>query len=166
MRGIIGILGLALLPGATFLPGATSAAGHCGSGGMPCPTDAAVAGLPAETLQNHVFFPAGGTNLDADARAQVARLASVMASPQLAGSCFKLVGHSDSSGSEARNMTVSRNRAQAVEDALAARWAAAAVPSANQPVTEVAAQGETTPLPSLDPANRAQRRVTIYAKRC
>jgi len=68
-----------------------------------------------------------------------------------------VTGHTDSSGSTAHNQTLSRQRAQAVTDALRGR-----LPDADWPKT-VAAKGETEPaVPNNSAANRAlNRRVTI-----
>lgn len=75
-----------------------------------------VVDLPPPPLTATVGFPDGGTKLDEAAQAE---LAAVLASKQIAeGWPVTLRGHSDSAGSDAANLTVSRRRAEAVADYL------------------------------------------------
>ena len=63
-----------------------------------------------------VFFPAGGTVLVGDARDNLRRVANFMR--QEAHRTLELRGHSDSVGSRAANLRLSRQRAEAVRDHL------------------------------------------------
>ena len=65
------------------------------------------------------------------------------------GATLELVGRTDPTGSDAANQALSRERAEAVLGALAARG----VPRAS---TRVSALGTTQPLPGDDPAGRAR----------
>ncbi|MGB0799760.1 MAG: hypothetical protein ACPGRD_10625, partial [Planktomarina sp.] len=62
-----------------------------------CPVIAAIAILPQTLRENHIFFPAGGAVLDAKARRQLTLLTSVFRDPLMAGTCLRLIGHSDPS---------------------------------------------------------------------
>ncbi|MEM1374118.1 MAG: OmpA family protein [Pseudomonadota bacterium] len=110
--------------------------------------------------ENHIFFPGGGATLDSDARKQVALLARVMGTQAMAGTCLKLVGHSDSSGGSAANDALSTKRANAVRDALLDAI------EVNAPVITVAGMGEQDHLPDLPSTHVAQRRVTLWARQC
>ncbi|MEM1233630.1 MAG: OmpA family protein [Pseudomonadota bacterium] len=110
--------------------------------------------------ENHIFFPRGGANLDGDARKQVALLARVLGTQAMAGTCLKLVGHSDSSGGAAANSALSTKRAQAVRDALLNAIGTAA------PTMVVAGMGEDDLLPDLPSTHVAQRRVALWARPC
>lgn len=159
MLRTLGALGAALL----FSAGAQSAlaGGHCDpAGGLHCPSDERIAALSQDLRENHIFFPRGGANLDQDARGQIALLSRVLGTQAMMGTCLKLVGHSDSSGSASANLRLSERRAEAVRAELSTLMG----PSA--PKIEVSAMGEDELLPSLPSTHVAQRRVTLWARAC
>ncbi|MEM6276540.1 MAG: OmpA family protein [Pseudomonadota bacterium] len=135
---------------------------HLSLGTRPshCPADDRIATLAPDLRENHVFFPRGGANLDADARKQVALLARVLNTQVMAGTCLKLVGHSDSSGGAAANAALSTRRANAVRDALLDAI------GADAPAMIVAGMGEDDLLPDLPSTHVAQRRVALWAREC
>jgi outer membrane protein OmpA-like peptidoglycan-associated protein len=114
----------------------------------------------AEMRENHVFFAAGGTALDAVAMAQISVLADVLQSPLMQDACLRLVGHSDSSGPAAQNREIALERAQAVATELRRLLDAPAR------VQEVTSEGEEQPLPGFKPTSRHNRRVALFAKTC
>ena len=137
------------------------AGGHCEpGGGTQCPSDGRIAALSQELRENHIFFPRGGANLDDDARGQIALLSRVLGTEAMMGTCLKLVGHSDSSGSATANLRLSERRAEAVRAELSSLMGATA------PVIEVSGMGEDELLPSLPSTHVAQRRVTLWARAC
>ncbi len=125
-----------------------------------CPTDARLSGLSAEAVENNVFFPEGGAALDATAKAQITLLAQVLGTNAMAGTCLRLVGHSDSSGGATANAALSERRAIAVRDLIAQKLGNRA------PEIEVSGAGESAPLSELPVTHIGQRRVALWAKRC
>ena len=63
-------------------------------------------------------FPSGSSALDDADRARLAKLAAALSLPRLAGRRLRIEGHTDSKGSSAANLDLSRRRAQAVADCL------------------------------------------------
>jgi len=79
-------------------------------------TDAEEVPLTPEPLRETIGFPEGGAELD---EAASAALETVLNSPQLAeGWPIILRGHSDAGGSGEVNLRASRNRAEAIRDAM------------------------------------------------
>lgn len=110
--------------------------------------------------QNNVFFTQSGDKLTPEAILQLQRLAEVLNSPTMSHTCIKLVGHSDSSGSELINMEVGTKRAIAVRNRLALLLQ-------NPSRIEVTkSMGETRPLEGLPAESSWQRRVEIWARDC
>ena len=66
----------------------------------------------------HVSFAYDSARLDTDARLILKQLGEALADPRLAPYSFVLGGHTDASGSDAYNMTLSQSRANAVRDYL------------------------------------------------
>ena len=114
----------------------------------------------AQQIEDHIFFPDGGTNLDATARQQIELLTQLLNGELLGNACLALVGHSDASGGEVANMQVSQARADAVSAALRQRL------SDPQKVERVMAAGESVPLENMSSRSRWQRRVEIRARKC
>ncbi|MEM6478092.1 MAG: OmpA family protein [Pseudomonadota bacterium] len=161
LRAVFGVM--VLLVG--FWAPPLSAAGACQPsliGGAPvCLKDERVAALPSALRESIVFFPAGGSGLDAYAQAQIALLSRVLATEPLAGTCLRFVGHSDASGDASVNAALSERRAKAVHDAISDAMGAAA-PQA----MEIAGMGEDAPLSEVPDTHVAQRRVEIWARPC
>lgn len=113
-----------------------------------------------QQIENHIFFPAGGTNLDSTARQQIEVLSQLFNGEVLGGACLALVGHSDTSGGEIANMQVAQARADAVGNEIRQRL------SKPQKLERVLAVGESLPLANLSPRSKWQRRVEIRARDC
>lgn len=110
--------------------------------------------------QNHVFFTRGGSALDPTALQQIQILATLMNGVALGDACVALIGHSDTSGSEAANTQIAMARAETVGRAIAA-----ALEDPNR-IEKVISLGEVMPLENLSPQSRWQRRVEIRARDC
>lgn len=110
--------------------------------------------------ENHVFFPRGGTSLDAVAVAQIDLLSELLSGETLGNACIALVGHSDTSGGELANYQVALRRAETVGAAIKGQLLDP------ERVKLVISAGETLPLPNLTDRNRWQRRVEIRAQDC
>lgn len=114
----------------------------------------------AQQVEDHIFFPAGGTNLDPKALRQIELLTQLLNGEVLGKACIALIGHSDTSGGEVANMQVAQARADAVGVAMRQRLANPLK------VEKVLAAGESLPLENLSPRSRWQRRVEIRARTC
>lgn len=90
--------------------------------------------------------------------AHLDRLTQVLESPVLAGSCLKLVGHSDSVGEAAYNLQLAEARATQVAAYLVAKGGIAP----DRILTE--ARGEAELLPDLPGEHPRNRRVEILAR--
>lgn len=113
-----------------------------------------------EMRENHVFFRGGGAELDDAARAQLAVLIDVLKAPLMKDACLRLIGHSDTSGPESRNMQISIERANAVAFHLQNGL------NDGTRVRQVNAEGERQPLAGFDGNSPYNRRVAILAKTC
>lgn len=116
--------------------------------------------IPDDVRESHVFFVRGGAALDDDARLQISVLVRVLESPLMSGACLHLIGHSDTSGSAARNQEISRKRAEVVAAALRDGL------SNGRRVAEVSSLGEERPLAGLPGNSAYNRRVEILARDC
>ncbi|MCE0503912.1 OmpA family protein [Roseivivax sp. GX 12232] len=114
---------------------------------------------PARFRESSVFFRGGGTRLDAAAERQISKIAEILGTKALAGSCLKLSGHSDASGAPSVNLPLSTRRARVVEEALAAQIGRARI-------QRVEGLGAAEPMQELAAASAWQRRVTVYVRRC
>lgn len=123
--------------------------------------DRGAAGLgSAEGEQGYfIRFPFNSDHLTEEYNAHLARLGRVLASEQLAGSCIKLVGHTDSVGAAAYNQTLSARRARVVADNL---YSVSQVPR-DRLLTE--AYGERALLSGVPGAHPLNRRVEILARK-
>lgn len=117
-------------------------------------------GLATGVGESHIFFPAGGSRLDAAAQAQITQLSEVLKVSVMRQACLRLVGHSDSVGGAAANEALSLQRAVQVADMLKAQL--------DDPmrVQEVLGVGETRPLSGFATTAVENRRVEIWAKTC
>lgn len=102
--------------------------------------------LRARTIR----FEEGSARIDAASAPLVDEVATALR-PCL-GSIIAITGHTDSSGPEPGNLALSAERAQAVNDALVDRG----IPSDGLRVRGV---GSQQPVPGLDPADPANRRI-------
>lgn len=116
--------------------------------------------LTDEIRESHVFFLKGGTTISDDVLLQMAVLVEVLEIPLMQNACLRLIGHSDSSGSAARNYELSLQRAELVAAQLRAGL------SDDTRIQQVAAQGETHPLAGFAGDSRYNRRVEIQARSC
>lgn len=114
----------------------------------------------AELRESHVFFPAGGLDLDLVAQAQIALLGDILNIPVMAGACLHLVGHSDSSGSAAQNLRLSKQRAEVVADHLRPLL------DDSRRIRSLEGKGEEEPLVGVDSRDPRNRRVAIWARSC
>ncbi|MDR6263034.1 MULTISPECIES: OmpA family protein [Rhodobacterales] len=110
--------------------------------------------------ENNIFFQKGGDSLDTEALRKLDLLGRVLNTHLLSTACIRLVGHSDASGPAALNREMGYKRAQAVAQYLRPRLTESAR------ISEVMSDGEDSLLPSVQPENAINRRVTIYARRC
>ena len=128
--------------------------------------EGAVAAAPERTMptedmrRDNVFFTQGGTELDEAALLQVVRLAEVLNTRPMRGTCLRLVGHSDSSGEALLNLEIGAKRAVAVQNRLALLLDRPGRIEATQ------SRGEEAPLPGLPAASPWQRRVEIWVREC
>jgi outer membrane protein OmpA-like peptidoglycan-associated protein len=99
-----------------------------------------------------VSFLLGSATLTAQAQEEAKVFAKALQLPELASKRFLIAGYTDSSGSRATNLDLSKRRAQAVADYLASLG----VPSDR---LEVRGFGPDRPLPGLRPNAPANRRV-------
>jgi OOP family OmpA-OmpF porin len=111
--------------------------------------------LKREIEGERVLFAVGSAALGATGRSVVTRVAEKLRRLEARATALgtratlELVGRTDPTGSDAVNQALSRDRAEAVLAALAARG----VPRRG---TRVNALGTTRPLPGDDPADRAR----------
>ncbi len=126
---------------------------------------AAVADLRGLTRLTPTFRFASGVRLDAPSRERVERLARRIASGALDGRALVFVGFGDARGSAARNLALSRRRAEAVLEAVSAR----AVPRRGGdggPLMSARGHGEALPAACDDTAlgRRLNRRVELWVR--
>lgn len=117
-------------------------------------------GLSEEILESHIFFPQGGSDLNDDAQVQVAVLLSVLETTVMQNACFRLIGHSDSSGGDAANKALALKRADTVAQVLRS--------GLKDPtrLRAVLSEGEAAPLEGIPSTSPLNRRVEIQAKTC
>jgi OOP family OmpA-OmpF porin len=127
---------------APALPGVAAVSLGGVSQGLPAPLEA----LRRDAESRHVFFAVGSAALDSAARAEIAAFAATYTRlrREAGGRGFdvavRLAGRSDPTGGEMTNRDLSRRRAEAVRDVLAALGTAG--------VTGVDALGSSEPLPA------------------
>lgn len=141
--------------GCKGVPDTSTQPGPAGVASNPAPVSDPISDLQ----QNHIFFDSG-TQISAASQDRMALLAQVLETSVLRTACLRLIGHSDSSGSDAANLEMSTKRAQMVADYLSER-----LQNANR-IEEVLGEGERDLLDGYAPTARENRRVTIYARRC
>lgn len=99
----------------SYKPGAKAQV-HAGTGG------GSVSGTPSASheMAMQVHFLLGSAVLTPDARTELGEYVKALQSQQLAGMKFVIEGHTDSTGSYATNLDLSKRRAQSVVDFLVA----------------------------------------------
>ena len=115
-------------------------------------------GSQPEEAGYFVRFAFNSDALTPEYRAHLDRLAQVVASPELADMCIRLVGHADSVGPQSYN--------QVLSDARARRVAAHLAHSSRLPMERISVQGvgETQLLQDYPGTHPVQRRVEILAR--
>ncbi len=106
----------------------------------------------------YVRFAFNSDALTPEYLAHLGRLAAVLRSPQLAGACVRLTGHTDNVGSAAYNMSLSRKRAKTVARFLTGNGGLAAGR------VEAVGAGKMAHLPGYPGTHALQRRVEILAR--
>lgn len=101
-----------------------------------------------------VTFVIGSAVLTEAGRRAAEKFMTALTAPSLAGKKFRIEGHTDSVGSSASNVDLSKRRAQAVVEYLTAKGADAAR-------FDVVGYGFDKPLSGLDASAAANRRVEI-----
>ena len=76
---------------------------------------------PPPSMDFNVVFELGSATLTPEATAVLDELGAALASEQLSPYDFRISGHTDATGPESFNLTLSEQRARAVEEDLAAR---------------------------------------------
>ena len=116
---------------------------------------AALAQLQREIEGEQVLFGVGSAALGATARSAADRVAERFGRLEAGAAALgtratlELIGRTDPTGSDTANQALSRDRAEAVLAALAAR-------GVSRGGTSVSALGTARPLPADDPAERAR----------
>ncbi|KPA20571.1 Outer membrane protein A precursor [Shimia sp. SK013] len=113
----------------------------------------------AEEQGYFVRFEFNSDSLTPEYTAHLDRLAQVLVSSALEGSCFMLVGHSDTVGGEIYNLALSKRRASQVAAYLVARGGVSLARLGTE------ARGEATGVPGVPGPHPLNRRVEILAKR-
>ena len=101
-----------------------------------------------------VGFETGSFALTTAGRRQADQLLAALKGPKLAGKRVLVSGHTDSVGDRAANLELSRRRAEALVDYLAAN-------GVERARLEAKGYGFDKPIPGLSPRAAAQRRVEI-----
>jgi outer membrane protein OmpA-like peptidoglycan-associated protein len=101
-----------------------------------------------------VTFVTGSAELTDAGRREAEKFLTALSSPSLAGKKFRIEGHTDSVGSREFNVDLSKRRAQAVVEYLAAK-------GADRSRFNVVGYGFDKPVPGLDAGAGANRRVEV-----
>ena len=115
--------------------------------------------LRTHQIEENVFFPLGGAQLDQVAKDRIAAIAKVLETQLLSNTCVQLVGHSDASGSEARNLEIGLERARSVALNLKSEIG-------SERVESLISQGEWALLTNLPGSHAYQRRVEVRVRKC
>lgn len=112
----------------------------------------------AKALSLEVYFEFNSANLTPEAQQQLAPVGEALASNELSQLQFTLEGHTDASGDEYYNQSLSEQRAASVKSFFTQNYSV--------PAERVAAtgKGESELLDGVSPTSGANRRVTIIAQ--
>ncbi len=125
-----------------------------GTARYTAPAAAAASQGAASPFELRVNFRLGSATLTPEGRVQAQEFAKALMLPAVSGRRVRIEGHTDAIGSRAENLTLSRNRADAVAGFLVAQGVA-------QDRLETAGFGFDRPLNSQAPASPVNRRVEI-----
>lgn len=117
----------------------------------------------AQRLSLTFRFGTGAIQLDSRGMSDIARLATLVASPEMNGRSFMLIGFSDSAGRFSTNLGIAKRRAQLVYGALSKMLGKA--PPNNVSIVE-AAYGELAPVAcnDVEDGRALNRRVEVWIK--
>ncbi len=119
---------------------------------------AAPQAMPTSPSANLIVdFQSGSANLTPQAKATLDQLGQALTSQQLAAYNFKIVGHTDTTGTAAQNQTLSEQRADAVKSYLQSKFGVAGSRLQASGVGEADLAVQTPP----NTPNRQNRRVEI-----
>ena len=110
---------------------------------------------PKPSINLYINFEFNSARLTTDAQITLRNLARALKDPRLARFRFSIVGHTDSVGSEAYNLKLSRKRANAVREHLISTHRVAGTR------LQAVGYGETRLLDPANPRSGANRRVQI-----
>ena len=99
-------------------------------------------------------FAVGSSDLSPQSRANLATLAKALTSAQHSGKRVRIVGHTDRSGTQQANLTLSQRRADAAAEFLASQ-------GVDRSRIETLGLADTVMLPGVSPLSPRQRRVEI-----
>jgi OmpA-OmpF porin, OOP family len=121
---------------------------------MSAPTTAPKPVMPARSgaANLRLDFASGSADLDDGDRSRLAALSTALSGPRLAGRRVRIEGHTDAHGSAAKNLDLSRRRAQSVADYLIST-------GVDRSRLDVVGYGSNEPLPGHSPNDGANRRV-------
>jgi len=145
-------------PGAMASPGAMAAPGAMASPAAPAPVPAAPAVASAAPSTNlDITFESGSAALTPQATAELDQLGQALTSASLASYNFKIVGHTDTTGTPDANQSLSEQRAAAVKAYLESKY------SISDSRLQATGVGENDLLVQTPPgtANESNRRVQI-----
>lgn len=108
-------------------------------------------------LGMNILFEFNSTNVLAESVPYLERLGEVLNLPENQGKVINIVGHTDASGGEAYNKSLSEQRALAVGQYLVSTW------QIDPNRLGVEGRGETQPLAGTDPMDGVNRRVEFYS---
>ena len=109
-------------------------------------------------LDMQLTFPNGSADLNAAARERISDFAQAIArKSSLAALSFRISGHTNAVGTRANNLDLSRRRAEAVVDYMITL-------GVTKDRLEPQGVGFDDPIPALNPADGANRRVVIVVK--
>ena len=114
--------------------------------------------VPSPSVSLNVEFATGSARLTGAARATLGQLGAALANPALAGSRFRLEGHTDTVGTAAYNLALSQRRADAVAAYLETRFGVA---PARLLAVGVGERGLLVPTPPQTPEARNRRVLVV-----
>ncbi len=112
-----------ITPGETPAPAMPSTQASMPAMSAPAAAPQAMPTSPSANLI--VDFPSGSADLTPQAKETLDQLGKALTSQQLAAYNFKIVGHTDTTGSETQNQSLSEQRADAVKSYLESKFSVA-----------------------------------------